>query len=126
MARPVVTQEISTTGDPAAIVLTVDREAIRADRRDVAHVTVKVVDSEGRVHPDADNEISFEVQGEGRLIGLDNGDMGSHEDYKGKQRKAFHGMCLAIVQSNAEGGQIRVTATAAGLKAATVTISSKA
>ncbi len=62
----VATEEISTTGDPAAVMLSVDRGAIRADRRDVAHVTVKVVDAQGRVHPDADNEITFEVQGAGK------------------------------------------------------------
>ena len=123
--QTVATQEISTTGDPAAVELSVDRETIRADRRDVVHVTVKVVDAQGRVHPDADNEIAFEIQGEGRLIGVDNGDMSNMEDYKGKQKKAFHGMCLAIVQSGANAGQIRVTATSPGLKAATVAVTTR-
>ena len=123
--QTVVTQEISTTGDPAAVELSVDRDTIRADRRDVVHVTVKVVDAEGRMHPDADNEIAFEIQGEGKLIGVDNGDMANAEDYKGKQKKAFHGMCLAIVQSGATAGQIRVTATSPGLKPANVTVTTK-
>ncbi len=35
--QTVATAEISTTGDPAAIELTADRDTIRADRRDVAH-----------------------------------------------------------------------------------------
>ena len=86
----------------------------------------KAVDTEGRVHPDADNEIGFEIQGEGQLIGVDNGDMSNPEDYKGKQKKAFHGMCLAIVQSNGNAGQIRVTATSPGLKPASVTVATKA
>jgi beta-galactosidase len=124
--QPDMTVEISTTGDPAAVELSVDRDTIRADRRDVAHVTVKVVDAQGRMHPDADNEIVFEIQGEGKLIGVDNGDMSNPEDYKGKQKKVFHGMCLAIVQSGANAGQIRITATSPGLKPATVTIASKA
>ena len=119
------TAEISTTGDAAAIELSVDRDAIQADRRDVVHVTVKVVDAEGRMHPDADNRIAFEIQGEGRLIGVDNGDMANSEDYKGAQEKAFHGMCLAMVQSSAKAGQIRVTATSPGLKSASVTVTSK-
>jgi beta-galactosidase len=123
--QTVATVEVSTTGDPAAVELSVDRENLRADRRDVAHVTVKVVDAQGRVHPDADNEITFEIQGEGRLIGLDNGDMSNLEDFKGKQRKAFHGLCLAIVQSNANAGSIRVTATSPGLKSGTVTVTSR-
>jgi len=122
--QPVITVEISTTGDPAAIGLSVDRETIRADRRDVAHFVAKVLDSQGRMNPDADHEIAFEIQGEGRLIGVDNGDPSDQEDYKGKQRKCFHGMCLGIVQSTAAAGQIRVTASAPGLKPATLTIRS--
>jgi beta-galactosidase len=119
--------EISTTGDPAAIDLSVDREVIRADRRDVAHVTVKVLDAQGRVHPDADNEIAFAIQGEGRLIGVDNGNMADMAaDFKGKSQKASHGMCLAMVQSTASAGQIRVTATCAGFKPAAVTIVTRA
>ncbi|MGC9948097.1 MAG: glycoside hydrolase family 2 TIM barrel-domain containing protein [Bryobacteraceae bacterium] len=123
----VVQVQISTTGDPAALGLSVDRDAVRADRRDVAHVTVKVLDAQGRLHPDADNEITFEVQGAGRLIGVDNGnmaDMGA--DFKGKIRKACHGMCLGIVQSTTSAGQIRVTATSPGLEPATVTVAAKA
>jgi beta-galactosidase len=119
--------EIWTTGDPAAISLSVDRESIRADRRDVAHVTVKVVDAQGRVHPEADNEIAFDIQGAGRLIGVDNGNMSEMAaDFKGKSRKAFHGMCLAMVQAGGAAGAIRVTASSAGLQPANVTIVAKA
>jgi len=120
--QAVATVEISTVGEPAAIHLAVDREAIRADRRDVAHVTVTVVDSQGRMHPEADHQITFEVQGPGRLIGVDNGDMSDMESYKGRQKKLFHGMCLAIVQSTSSAGQIQVTASSPGLKPATISI----
>ena len=127
-AGKVVTEvELSTTGDPAAIDLSVDRAAIQADRRDVSHVTVRVLDAQGRLHPDADNEVTFAIQGEGKLIGVDNGNMADMaSDFKGKQRRASHGMCLAVVQSTASAGQIRVTATSPGLKPASVTITTKA
>jgi beta-galactosidase len=127
-AGKVVTEvELSTTGDPTAIDLSVDRAAIQADRRDVSHVTVRVLDAQGRLHPDADNEVTFAIQGEGKLIGVDNGNMADMaSDFKGKQRSASHGMCLAIVQSTASAGQIRVTATSPGLKPASVTITTKA
>lgn len=121
-----VVTEVSTVGDPAAIDLKVDREGISADRQDVAHVTVRILDAQGRMAPLAANEVTFEVQGEGKLIGLDNGDMRSLEDYKGKTRKAFNGMCLAVVQSTARPGPIRVTATSPGLKPGSVTITAKA
>ena len=119
--------EISTTGDPAAIGLSVDRDSIRADRRDVVHVTVNVLDPQGRLHPDADNEVTFEIQGEGKLIGVDNGNMADlAADFKGRVSKAFHGMCLAIVQSTANAGQIRVTATSPNLKPASTAIATRA
>jgi beta-galactosidase len=120
--KVVVTEEISTTGDPAAIDLSVDREDITADRLDVAHVTVKITDAQGRFVPVADNEVSFQIQGEGKIIGVDSGDPVSHEDFKGARRKAFNGMCLAIVQSTAKPGRIQLTATAPGLKSDSVTI----
>jgi beta-galactosidase len=111
--------EISTTGDPAAIALSVDRETIRAGRRDVVHVAAKVVDSQGRVHPDADNEVTFKIQGAGRLIGIDNGNMADMTaSFQGRSVRAFHGMCLAIVQSTGKAGEIQVTATSTGLKLA--------
>lgn len=117
-----IVTEVHTTGEPAAIDLRVDRSQIHADRRDVAHVEVRIVDAQGRMVPTASNEVTFEVLGEGRLIGVDNGDQQSHEDYKSNRRKAFNGMCLAIVQSTAKPGQIRITAASPGLKSATVTV----
>jgi beta-galactosidase len=119
--------ELQTTGDPAALDLSVDRAVIRADRREVSHITAKVLDAQGRLHPEADNEVTFQIRGEGKLIGVDNGDMADMAaDFKGKQRKASHGMCLAIVQSTANSGQIQVSATSPGLKPASITVTTKA
>jgi beta-galactosidase len=121
-----IVQEISTAGAPATIEVTLDRDTIRADRQDVAHLIVRILDAQGRLAPLANNQVTFEVGGEGKLIGLDNGDMQSHEDYKGKTRNAFGGMCLAMVQAGARAGQIRVTATSPGLKSSSVTITARA
>ena len=117
-----VTEEIATTGKPAAIGLVVDKTSLTADRRDVAHVTVTVLDKEGRVVPAADNEITFEIRGAGKLIGLDNGNPSSHEDFKGTKRKTFNGLCLAIVQSTQKPGKIQLTATSPRLKVGSVKI----
>jgi beta-galactosidase len=124
--KVVLEVEVPTVGEPAAIALSVDREAIAAGRRDVAHVTSKIVDAQGRVVPVADNEVAFEIQGEGKIIGLDNGNLASHEDFKGSRRKAFNGLCLAIVQSTAKPGRIDLTATSPGLASGSVSIVTKA
>jgi beta-galactosidase len=119
------TSEVSTTGEPAALALLADRQVIAADRREVAHLTVQIVDDHARVVPIADNDVMFSVDGEGVLIGADNGNPRSHEDFKSKRRKAFNGLCLAIVQSTARAGQIRVTASSPSLKSGSVTLISR-
>jgi beta-galactosidase len=124
--KVVLTEEMETTGEPAAIGLAVDRESIAADRRDVVHVTVRILDDRGRFVQPAENEVSFGVQGEGRLIGVDNGNPMSIEGFKADRRKAFGGMCLAMVQSTSKPGRIELTASSPGLKAATVAIATSA
>ncbi len=75
----VASETVATTGEGAAVRLAVDRARIRADGDDVALVRVSVVDREGRVVPTASQRIRFEVSGAARLIGMGNGDPGSHE-----------------------------------------------
>ena len=111
----VCVQEISTAGESARLEVTADREKIRSDGQDVVHMTVRVLDKAGRLSPNADNPITFEVEGAGRIIGVDNGDPASHEPFQANQRQAFHGMCLAVVQSTPEAGQIRLKVTSPGL-----------
>jgi beta-galactosidase len=119
------TVEVSTTGEPAAISLSVDRSTLAADRRDVAHIVVEIRDEQGRAVPTAGNDIVFEVLGEGKLIGVDNGDPLSHEDYKASRRKAFNGLCLAIVQSTAVAGNIGITASSPALRSDSITLTAK-
>jgi len=76
--------------------------------------------------PTADNEVAFEIQGEGKIIGMDNGNLASHEDFKGATARRSNGLCLAIVQSTAKAGRIQLTATSPGLKSGSVTITTKA
>jgi beta-galactosidase len=122
----VTTVEIATAGTPAAIALSADRSSITADRRDVTHVVAEIHDEQGRAVPVAMNEILFTVEGEGRLIGVDNGDPLSHEDFKTNRRRTFNGLCMAIVQSTASAGSIRITATSPGLAPASLTVNTVA
>ena len=116
----VSTAAVATTGSPVAIALSADRMILAADRRDVSHLVVQVLDEQGRMVPLAENEIAFAVEGEGRLIGVDNGNPFSHEGYKGTHRQAFNGMCLAIVQATARAGAVRITASSPNLRSASL------
>jgi beta-galactosidase len=123
--REVLTKEIRTAAEPARIVLSPDRKTIRADGVDLSFVTVKVVDMNGTTVPLADNLIKFKVSGDGSIVGVDNGNQISHESFKGKQRKAFHGMALVILKAKQKPGRIYLEATSDNLQAASVVINTR-
>jgi beta-galactosidase len=114
------TVEIKTTGAPAKLALTADRSRISSGPSDVAHVTVQVVDAEGRVVPTANNEIAFAVEGAGRILGVDNGQPDSHESYQGPSRRAFNGLALVVLQSTGTPGTLTLSASSPGLTPAQI------
>ncbi len=120
--KEVANVEISTTGAPSLVKLSADRDRMAADRRDVIHIVTELVDDAGRTVPTADNEITFAITGPARLIGVDNGNPTSHESYKSNSRKAFNGLCLAIMEAGSDVGAVHVTATSPGLNAASCSI----
>jgi beta-galactosidase len=70
---------VETTTAPKALHAEADRTTIASDGRDLAVVTMSVVDEKGRAVPTADTPIEFAVAGGGRIIGVGNGDPSSHE-----------------------------------------------
>lgn len=123
--KVVLTREIRTAGQPARIILSPDRKVIKADGSDLSFVTVKVVDANGTVVPHADNLVKFQLTGEGSIAGVDNGSQISHEPFKANYRKAFNGLCLAIIQAKGKGGRIVLKASSEGLAPASVVIEAK-
>ena len=102
--KEILTQEVKTAGAPARIMLEADRSSITADGKDLSFITAKIIDENGTVVPLADNLIRFSVSGEGRLAGSDNGNQTSMESFQASDHKAFHGLCLAVVQSKETAG----------------------
>jgi beta-galactosidase len=123
--KQVLTAKRETTGAAAKLVMTADRGEVSADGEDVGMFTVAVQDVQGRVVPITDNEVTFRVSGAGKLIGTGNGDPTNQEPDKGTSRKAFSGLCMALVQSTKSSGNITVEAASPGLTSASVTIAAK-
>ena len=121
----VAERELKTAGKPHHIELSVDRAAIKANGKDLAFVTVSVVDKDGNLCPTADNLIEFNVAGEGRYRAGANGNSISLEPFHEPRMRAFSGMMTAIVESNDTPGAITLTARAKGLKSAKIVINSK-
>jgi beta-galactosidase len=93
-----------------------------ADGEDVVMFSVEVQDAQGRLAPLAANGVAFKIAGEGRLLGVGNGDPTSHEPDKGASRKAFSGLCMALVQSTKAAGTITLEASSPGLESARLSI----
>lgn len=109
-------QTIRTAGAPDHIRLTADRSTLTADGRSLAFITVEVVDKDGTVCPNADNQIFFEVKGQGRIEGVDNGSQTSLERFKADNRRAMAGKCLVVLRSAKQQGSLKLTAKGVDLK----------
>lgn len=120
--KTVAEQEIRTAGEPAQIRLSPDRSTIQADGKDLSFITVEILDKDGNLCPNAENDVTFAVEGAGFIAGVDNGSPISMEKFKDNHRKAFYGKCLVVLQNNGEPGGVKVTATADGLEKATTAI----
>ncbi len=123
--RVVATDEVRTTGKPAKLVLKADRSQISTDHRDLSFITVSVVDADGNVCPNADNEIEFKLEGPGKIAGLDNGDPTNHESFQGHQHKVFDGLGLVVLEAGTDAGNLTLTATTDGMPATATTVSIK-
>lgn len=116
---------LHTPSDPAAVVLTSDKETLLADGRDIAFVEISTVDVNGIPVGNARNRIRVEISGAGRLVGLDNGDSTDYDSYKGDNRRLFSGKLLAMVESTLEPGEITVRAYSEGLETAELRLCSE-
>ena len=121
----VAEKEIHTAGKPDHIELVADRNEIKADGKDLSFVTVRVVDKEGNLCPDAQHLIKYAVKGAGTYRAGANGDPTSLELFHVPQMKVFNGMMTAVVQSTDKPGEITLTATGKGLKSGRLVLISK-
>jgi beta-galactosidase len=112
--------ELRTAGKPSKITLSVDRNTIANDWNEVAFVQAMVTDDNGVMLPNADDLISFQTSG--AVVAVDSADINSHEPYQAATRKAFQGICLAMLKANKNSGKIKLTATAPNLKSDTIEI----
>jgi beta-galactosidase len=114
-----LTTKVETTGTPAEVKITSYKTTMMSDGRDATIINVIAIDREGREVPDADNMIKFFISGDARIIGVGNGDPGSHEPDKCAdgtwQRSLFNGKCQVIIQAGTKPDLIKFEAKATGL-----------
>lgn len=117
---------VETTGNPTKLSLEADRSTITADGDDLSYITINVEDSKGNIVNSADNTISLSIEGNGEIVGVDNGRQPDHTSYQSLTHKAGAGQLVAIVQSEKDAGSFTVTAKSSGLASSSVTVNTKA
>ena len=88
-------QTIRTAGAPERIRLSVDYQG-----KTTTFITAEVVDKDGNLCPWAEDMIYFVGEGNGRILGTDNGCQTSMERFTSPKRKAFFGKCMVVVSGN--------------------------
>lgn len=117
-----IAQDIQyTAGTPAKLALSSDKTAVNTASDDLVYITCDVLDKNGTLCPNADNSVVFTVVG-GTIIGTDNGHGANVEKLSGSTHAAFNGKCLCVVKHDGASGAMKITATANGLTAGTISV----
>ncbi len=130
--KRILKQTVETTNPAAKIVLTTDRGLITADGRDVAIVTVEIQDDKGRIVPDACPMLTCSLRGDGRILGVGNGDPAylgpdhpNELDCHTFQIPAFNGLAQILIQSGHTPAALQLNCSSNGLKSGNLTITAE-
>lgn len=113
---------VRTAGKPHHLEVVADRMQLTADGKDLAYLTVRVVDKDGNLCPADNRLVTFSVKGAGIFRAAANGDATCLDLFHLPRMHAFSGQLTAIVQTGTEAGQLVFEAKAKGLKSAKLTL----
>lgn len=124
--KEVASETIKTTGKAFAIRLKADRAIIKANKNDLAYINVEIVDEQGNVVPSEDDVlVKYQIAGNGRILGVGNGNPRDMSSFQKPEKKVFQGKGLVIVRPTQKAGEIILKAEVEGLKSGIVKIKSQ-
>jgi beta-galactosidase len=119
----VATQELKTAGKPSKLVFTSDANTpLTPEWNDVRLLTATLMDDAGNRIPDSETVVHFAVTGPAAVIAVDNGNMTDHDPFQATQRKLYDGNVVALVRASGSSGKVTVTASADGVAAGSVAL----
>ncbi len=114
--QPWAEAETATAGKPATAALEIDFGG-----EELTFVTARILDSAGRMVPQADNHLTFSVSGAGEIVATDAGDPTCHTPFHSPSIDALNGLASVIVRRNGPG-EITLTVSSPGLKGQKITL----
>ncbi|SDX72345.1 Beta-galactosidase/beta-glucuronidase [Lutibacter oricola] len=115
-------QELHTARKSSEITLASEEKTIKANNYDVSHIALQLVDSKGNPVKTDDKEIIFEIKGEAKLLGVDNGWKNSIQKFQTNVNTTHQGRTLLIIQAKDKAGKVEVVATSKGMESKSIVI----
>ena len=113
--KEVTRHQLVTAGKPAKLRLLPTKQQLSTGTDDAIVVEVNICDEAGNVCPYADNLVTFQIEGPGKILGVDNGDMADHYAWNGNKVHVMHGQAVVIIQSTGKTGKINLQAQSGDL-----------
>ncbi|MDV7186033.1 glycoside hydrolase family 2 TIM barrel-domain containing protein [Lutibacter sp. TH_r2] len=120
-----IISEIITAAKAAKITLSVEEKNLNANNYDVAHIIAQLVDKNGNPVKTDNREITFEINGNAKLLGVDNGWIKSVQKFQTNKNTTHNGKTLLIIQSMDKTGKVEIKATGENLESEQITIEIK-
>ena len=119
----VVTQtNLITAGKVNSLIISADRDEIKADGMDLSYITIQAIDEGGIRNPLSENYVEYEITGPAMILAVASSNPMSTESYQGNGRKLYQGRGLVIIKSTGESGKIWIKAQSKGLESAELVI----
>ena len=115
---------LETAGEPARLRLTADKAILHPDGQDLSFVTLEVVDSKGRVCPDAAIDCEALVKGSASFLAFASANLKDTEPTTSPRAKTWKGRALLVVRSGKKKGKAQLSIKST-LPTATLTIQTK-
>ena len=107
---------IQTSGNKAVrFTLKADREQLKADGQDLSHISLNLYDEQGIPIRIDDRQVKVTVEGNGRLMGIDSGEMRRSERFSSHILPTYLGRAQIVVQAGRMRGQLKVKVEVEGM-----------
>ena len=114
--KVVARHKIETTGKAVRLIVTPDNSKWQADGMDLQHVRIEAVDKKGRRVPMAQDELTFSVEGDARIVAVTNGDNNSEELNVQDHRRLWNGSAMVILRSGQSPSKVQLRVTSPAFK----------
>ena len=123
--KDVAHHQIQTSGKAVRLSALADNIEWKADGMDLMHVRLEAIDSKGRRVPMAQDELTFEVEGDAQIVAVTNGDINSDELNVQNHRRLWNGSAMVILRSGRNPSKVVLRTKANGYKTITTKLETK-